>query len=187
MADNQKLDRHNFNIHSQTPSWLPVFSKSFVLFCFFNSMKRCLLITRWDRVATRCSSSSGACWWQWGGLVLCAAAASVEWMQMRHHRYALGLHASNLFWGPEGTPPSCTFHNVHLAYHMPADRTVALFDYRHAVRWCRLNPRPLRSTLNAWKQCMTTTYFNILPISQRFGPGWRTFDDVVKRKRSWQF
>lgn len=64
------------------------------LFCFFNSMKRCLLITRWDRVATRCNSSSGACWWQWGGLVLCAAAASVEWMQMRHHRYALRLHAS---------------------------------------------------------------------------------------------
>lgn len=88
------LDRHNINIHSQTPSWLPVFSKSFVLFCFFNSMKRCLLITRWDRVATRCNSSSGACWWQWGGLVLCAAAASVEWMQMRHHRYALRLHAS---------------------------------------------------------------------------------------------
>lgn len=60
------------------------------------------------------------------GSVVCAAAASLEWMQMRHRRYAPRQYASTdsvslshasppyclsayLFRGPEGTPPSCTF------------------------------------------------------------------------------
>lgn len=153
MADNQKLacPLHNIKIPSQTSSCLPVFSKSFVLFCF------AFKITEMMRVDDQRRLSGSALQQLLGGtlpmvgLLLCwscksgvnaneapAIRSPSMWLSVHHtlpHLPSQPICCMWRSWGYASVLHLSLNHqnyvNLALGCHTPADILLALFDYRH--------------------------------------------------------